>query len=104
MNVNNVIIRGYGNNSNWTLGENKPNSNPIRTQSNPIQSQYKPNSKPNKPNFKGKKMLLRLTINGLRKRVLIFYGKQSLALPVSKDVWEIEAQQTADNGERKEQE
>jgi hypothetical protein len=46
MNVSPVITREYENKSNWTLGENKPNTNPIRTQSNPI-----------KPNFKGKKML-----------------------------------------------
>ncbi|MGB2808207.1 MAG: hypothetical protein WBC22_10725 [Sedimentisphaerales bacterium] len=49
-------------------------------------------------------MLLRLTINGLRKRVLIFYWKQNPAIQVSKDIWEIGALQTADNGERKEQE
>ncbi len=45
MNVSPVITREYKNNSNWTLGENKPNSNPIKanqTQLKPI----KPNSKP----------------------------------------------------------
>ncbi len=36
MNVNPYNTTDYENNSNWTLGENKPNSNPI-------QSQYKPN-------------------------------------------------------------
>jgi len=40
MNVNKVLTKDYENISNWTLGENKPNTNPI------------------KANFKGKKMLL----------------------------------------------
>ncbi|KKK69605.1 hypothetical protein LCGC14_2932380 [marine sediment metagenome] len=44
MNVNTVITKDYENKPNWTLGENKPN-------------------------FKGKKMLLRLTINGRRESV-----------------------------------
>ncbi len=30
MNANLSNIRDYGNKSNWTLGENKPNSNPIK--------------------------------------------------------------------------
>ena len=46
MNVNKVLTRDYGNKSNWTLGENKPNTNPIQTQykpnTNPIQTQTKP--------------------------------------------------------------
>jgi len=37
MNVNKVLTKDYENISNWTLCENKPNTNPI------------------KPNFKGKK-------------------------------------------------
>ena len=49
-------------------------------------------------------MLLRLTINGLRKTVLICCGQQSLAVQVSKDIWEILELQTADNDEWKEQE
>ena len=41
MNVNSVITRNYENKSNWTLGENKPNSNPTCSElvepiSNPI--------------------------------------------------------------------
>ena len=36
MNVNIYLQTAYENISNWTLGENKPNSNPIRTQSKPI--------------------------------------------------------------------
>jgi len=50
MNLTSLITVVYENKSNWTLGENKPNTNPIRTQSNPIkankmpkQTQYKPN-------------------------------------------------------------
>ncbi len=30
MNVNLYNTTDYGNKSNWTLGENKPNSNPIK--------------------------------------------------------------------------
>ncbi len=30
MNVNIYYTNDYENNSNWTLGENKPNSNPIK--------------------------------------------------------------------------
>ena len=39
MNVKLYNTTDYENKSNWTLGQNKPNSNPI-----------KPNSNPNKPN------------------------------------------------------
>jgi hypothetical protein len=39
MNVSSVITNHYENKSNWKLGENKPNSKPI-----------KPNTNPNKPN------------------------------------------------------
>jgi len=39
---------------------------PIQTQSKPKRTQNKPKANPIKPNFKGKKMLLRLTINGRR--------------------------------------
>ena len=36
MNVNIYNTTVYENKSNWTLGENKPNTNPIQTQSKPI--------------------------------------------------------------------
>ena len=80
MNVISFYTVDYENNTNWTLGENKPNTNPIQTQSKPIkanikpkQTQYKANQSRSeaeiptgellgilKPgtNFKGKKMLL----------------------------------------------
>jgi len=35
MNVNKVLTKDYENISNWKLGENKPNTNPIQTESNP---------------------------------------------------------------------
>ena len=38
MNVNLYITTDYENKHNWTLGENEPNTNPIRTQSNPIKA------------------------------------------------------------------
>jgi len=44
MNVNPYNTRDYENKSNWTLGENKPNSNP------------------NKPNFQKAKMNVNLTL------------------------------------------
>jgi len=39
MNVNLYNTMDYENLSNWTLGENKPNSNPIKPNLNPKQSQ-----------------------------------------------------------------
>ncbi len=36
MNVSIFYTKDYENKSDWTLGENKPNSKPIQTQSNPI--------------------------------------------------------------------
>jgi hypothetical protein len=35
MNVTSLITVDYENKSNWTLGENKPNTNPIQTQYKP---------------------------------------------------------------------
>ena len=35
MNVNPYISTDYENKSNWTLGQNKPNTNPIQTQFKP---------------------------------------------------------------------
>jgi hypothetical protein len=43
MNVTSLITVDYENKSNWTLGENKPNSKPIKAKTNPIQTQYEPN-------------------------------------------------------------
>jgi hypothetical protein len=40
MNVNISTKMSYENKCNWTLGENKPNSNPIQTQFKPNQSQF----------------------------------------------------------------
>ena len=41
MNVSIFTQMDYENKSNWTLGESKPNSNPIQTQSNPISERVK---------------------------------------------------------------
>ncbi|MBA7665919.1 hypothetical protein ES703_73994 [subsurface metagenome] len=50
MNVTSLITVDYENKSNWTLGENKPKTNPIKPNTKPIkankipkQTQYKPN-------------------------------------------------------------
>ena len=42
MNVNPYNTTDYENNSNWTLGENKPNSNPIKPNTKPIKAKTKP--------------------------------------------------------------
>jgi len=41
MNVSTYTRKDYENISDWTFGENKPNSKPIQTQSNPISSKAK---------------------------------------------------------------
>ncbi len=43
VNVTSLITVAYENKSNWTLGENKPNSNPIKANKMPKQTQYKAN-------------------------------------------------------------
>ena len=43
MNLNFYSTEDYENKSNWKLGENKPNTNPIQTQYKPNQTQYKAN-------------------------------------------------------------
>ncbi len=50
MNVNKVLTKDYENNSNWTLGENEPKTNPKRTQTNPKRTQLKPIKCQNKAN------------------------------------------------------
>jgi len=42
MNVNKVLTRDYENKSNWKLGENKANTNPIKANTNPIPHQKTP--------------------------------------------------------------
>ncbi len=42
MNVRSLITVDYENIANWTLGENKPNSKPIKPNTNPKQRQYNP--------------------------------------------------------------
>jgi hypothetical protein len=61
MNVSKVITTDYDNMDTWSIGKNKPNSNPIQTQSNPIkaqkmqkQTQFKPKQTQfQRTNFKG---------------------------------------------------
>jgi len=36
MNLSLVVTKDYENIANWTLGENKPNSKPIKPNTNPI--------------------------------------------------------------------
>ena len=42
INVSAVLTKDYENKSNWTLGENKPNSNPIKANTKPIKANTKP--------------------------------------------------------------
>ncbi len=51
MNVSIFSKMDYENIANWTLGENKPNSKPIKPKTNPIQTQYKAKTNPIKPNL-----------------------------------------------------
>jgi hypothetical protein len=44
MNVNNLLTNIYEQMDTWSIGKNKPNSNPKQSQTNPI-------TNPNKPNF-----------------------------------------------------
>ena len=55
MNVKSIHTVVYENKSNWTLGENKPNTNPIK----PNQTQFKPNSKPKQTQYKPKQTQLK---------------------------------------------
>ncbi len=41
MNVNPYNTTDYEKKRNWTIGQSKPNSNPIQTQSNPISEKPK---------------------------------------------------------------
>ena len=42
MNVNKVLIKAYEQLDTWSIGKNKPNTNPIQSQSKPKQTQFKP--------------------------------------------------------------
>jgi hypothetical protein len=83
MNVNPYITTDYENKSNWTLGENKPNSNPIKPnlQEGKIDAKhvftkdYRKNDdfvvRINKPNFRNGQNERKLTYNkGLQKKRL----------------------------------
>ena len=45
MNVRSLVTMYYENTSDWTLGENEPKTNPIRTQTNPISKKAEMNTK-----------------------------------------------------------
>jgi len=46
MNVSVFTEMVYENKSNWTLGENKPNTNPIKAKTKPIKANFKPKTNP----------------------------------------------------------
>jgi hypothetical protein len=54
MNVNNVLTTNYDKMDTWSIGKNKPNTNPIQTQSKPKQTQYKAKQSQTKPISKAK--------------------------------------------------
>ncbi|MGB2809691.1 MAG: hypothetical protein WBC22_18255 [Sedimentisphaerales bacterium] len=56
MNVNNVLTTDYDKKDTWSIGKNKPNTNPIQSQFKPNQSQYKPNTNPNQTHFQRQKI------------------------------------------------
>ena len=41
MNVKSLVTMDYENRSDWTLGENKPNSKPNKPNTNPKQTQFR---------------------------------------------------------------
>ncbi len=54
-NVTKVLTRNYVQMDTWSIGKNKPNSNPIQSQSNPIKANIMPKQtqfKPNQSQFK----------------------------------------------------
>jgi hypothetical protein len=74
MNVYKVITKDYENISNWILGENEPNTNPIKANTKPIQTQYKANQTQTKPISKQLRSpicLFRLLINRIN-RICLF--------------------------------
>jgi len=44
INANSLVIKDYENKSNWTLGENKPNSNPISNPTTVVVQNYSSNN------------------------------------------------------------
>ncbi len=78
MNVTKVLTKGYGNNSNWTLGENKPNTNPIKANTKPIIDNIMPKQtqfKPNQTQFHTNLGVLKLVSTSLMiKSFLNFFG------------------------------
>ena len=52
MKVSSVLTKDYENKSNWKLGENKPNSKPIKAN----QSQYKANTNPKQTQFQTRRL------------------------------------------------
>ena len=86
INVNTVKTRDYENKSNWTLGENKPNSKPIQTQFIPTEEGSNPKSKskiPNSPQILLCNLLYQQLESNIWKKSLkiqnqIFYRRKSL--------------------------
>ncbi len=50
MNVSIFLQKAYENISDWTLGKNKPNSNPIKANTKPIKANIKPKQAQYEPN------------------------------------------------------
>jgi hypothetical protein len=63
LNVNNVLTKDYEQMDTWSIGKNKPNSNPIQSQFKANTNPIKPKTKPKQTQFQSQKMLLRYTIN-----------------------------------------
>ncbi len=70
MNVNSYNTTDYENKSNWTFGENKPNSNPNKPNFGPISRVSKPKQTQFKPNLtKGQNWCKVCIYKGLRRKM-----------------------------------
>jgi len=77
INVNPYNTTYYENKSNWTLGENKPNSKPIKPNSKPIKAKTNPIQTQNKPN-QSQFQTGHLLVNRMKPKLLNFHLKNSL--------------------------
>jgi len=53
MNLSSFLTKDYENKRDWTLGENKPNSKPIKANTKPIKANKMPKQTQTKPTCRG---------------------------------------------------
>ncbi len=79
MNVNLYNTTDYENIANWTLGENEPNTNPIKANTKPIKANKMPKqtqSKPKQSQFQTGHLL----VNRAKTKLLNFHLRNSLTV------------------------